>query len=174
MKPLLVPNMKWDCCAETVAPSLLVIFLLTAKAPRSASLAISTPSAVLIFHGWYKSKSLGFFSNKSASANPAQSSSAVCCAIWNAALTLALKDSFEKSLVPALPRLWPMNTVTPACLSRFCSMVSILPLRTETDKPLPSESSAAASVAPKALASANKKETNSCNCVGECENIPQS
>jgi hypothetical protein len=24
------------------------------------------------------------------------------------------------------------------------------------------------------LASANKKETNSCNCVGECENIPQS
>jgi hypothetical protein len=46
----------------------------------------------------------------------------------------------------------PIITVTPTTLSRFCSMVSTSPLRTDTDRPLPSEISVAASVAPSSRA----------------------
>ena len=69
--------------------------------------------------------------------------------------------AFEKSLVAALPRFCPTYTVTPSDLSRLRSTFSSSPLRTLTDKPQPSDASAAASVAPNFLACARAVSTRS-------------
>lgn len=65
-----------------------------------------------------------------------------------AACTVCSKDAREKSEVLALPRRWPTNTVTPMDLSRLRSTFSTSPLRTDTDRPTPSLTATAASVAP--------------------------
>src|SRR6218665_1544613 len=67
----------------------------------------------------------------------------------------------EKSEVLAWPRRWAMWTVTPSDLSRLRSTFSNSPLRTLTDRPQPSEASAAASVAPSFLAWARARSTSS-------------
>jgi hypothetical protein len=66
----------------------------------------------------------------------------------------------EKSEVLALPRRWPMYTVTPSDLSRLRSTFSSSPLRTDTDRPQPSEASAPASVAPSFFAWASALSTS--------------
>ena len=155
--------MKCAWWADTEAPSLFLICLLTANAAPSAVRAISTACSVSNNHGWNKSRSKGCFSKSSTSAGPAQSSSAVCWAIWYAASTVAFKECLEKSLVLALPRRCPKKTVTPTCLSRLCSMVSTSPLRTVTERPWPSEISAIASEAPRLRASESMKSMISVN-----------
>ena len=165
--------MKWAWWADTDAPSLFWICLLTAKAAPSADRAISIAVAESKSQGWNRSKSSGFFSSNSFSAGPAQTSSAVCCAMWYAASTVALRDWVEKSLVLALPRRCPKNTVTPTCLSRLCSIVSTSPLRTVTDSPWPSDTSATASEAPLLLASLSMKSIISWNWFDEYVNISQ-
>ena len=46
-----VASTKCECCAEMLAPSLLRIFGLTAKAAASAARAISTAPSASIIHG---------------------------------------------------------------------------------------------------------------------------
>jgi hypothetical protein len=70
----------------------------------------------------------------------------------NAACTVRSMAALEKSDVLALPRRFPTYTVTPKDLSRLRSTFSSAPMRTLTLKPLPSDASAAASVAPSFLA----------------------
>src|SRR6476620_1000763 len=79
----------------------------------------------------------------------------------------------EKSEVLALPRRWPTYTVTPSDLSRLRSTFSRSPLRTDTERPQPSEASAPASVAPSFFACSSARST-SCSKVSRLYEKPLS
>ena len=52
MKPRLLANTNCECCAETLAPSELLIFGDSAKAARSMRRAMRIASSVPTFQGW--------------------------------------------------------------------------------------------------------------------------
>ena len=108
--PRLFPAQKCDCCADTDAPSELVMRLFTAMAASSARLARAVASSALGFQGWNKSRSRAASSaltRSSESGKPATGSAAVKRAMSNAARTVCSRAVREKSDVLALPRHWP-------------------------------------------------------------------
>ena len=80
-------------------------------------------------------------------------------AMSQAARTVCSIAEREKSEVLALPRRCPRYTLMPRDLSRLRSTFSRSPLRTETDRPVPSETSAPASVAPSLAAMPSTSST---------------
>lgn len=71
---------KWDCWADTEAPSLLVMRLSVLKAAASAARAMSAACSLVMAQGWNKSRSRWDSASpttSSASGKPAAGSSAV-------------------------------------------------------------------------------------------------
>ena len=132
--------------------------LFTAKAAASHSSANAAACSLVTAQGWNKSKSRSRSATGTMSSGCgrlANGSSAVKRAMSYAARAVCTMAASEKSDVLALPRRCPTYTVTPNDLSRLRSTFSSSPWRTDTLKPQPSDTSAAALVAPHRLAAAN-------------------
>ncbi len=101
MNPRLLAEMKCDCWAETLAPSVFLTNGLTAKAAASQRRATSMASSTDNVQGWYRSSTMSPRASNAGSGRPAASSGAVKRAMESAASTVACRAAREKSEVDA-------------------------------------------------------------------------
>ena len=123
----------------------------TVNAACSQRIAISAAPLASMAHGWNRSRSFSAalaVARSRLSGKPAAGSLAVKRAMSCAARTVCSRAAGENSEVLAWPRRCPANTDTLIDLSRLRSTFSRSPLRTDTDSPTPSDTSALASLAP--------------------------